>query len=45
MTITTPHAWIGIGFLLIIFVLCEAADVWFSKRGIPKRINHDKSKS
>jgi hypothetical protein len=35
MTVTTTHGLIGMVILMIIFVLCEAANVWFNANGIP----------
>lgn len=46
MTITNGHALIGLAIMFIVFVFCEAANVWLNRRGIPdsKRVVNDKNR-
>lgn len=46
MNVTTPHALFGAAILMLIFVLCEAADAWLNANGIPDstRVVNDKNR-
>lgn len=46
MTVITPHTLIGVAILMLIFVLCEAANAWLNAQGIPDstRFVNDKNR-